>query len=240
MREKRSFFGRTAWLPAVAVGFALLALQLGDEARAHPGTIHLFNGRDLTGWYSFLTGQGKNVDRDGVFKIRDGEIHVTGQHFGYLSTIMDYDRYDLSVDFKWGEKKWPPRENAKRDAGVLYAVRGADMVWANCLELQVQEGDTGDLWLIPGQTEAPAVEVLGHRYGGEKKYQNVVKWSDQERPNGQWNTVRVRALGDRFEHWVNGVLVMRGRALNGTRGRINLQSEGAELVYRKIDLTPLP
>lgn len=218
--------------------FSSAGIAASTGARAEHGR-RLFNGENLDGWYSFLREKGKNNDPDHVFRVHEGEIHVSGKEFGYISTLEEFENFDLTVDFKWGEKKWPPRENAKRDAGVLYAVTGPDMVWSRCLELQVQEGDTGDLWLIPGEGNAPAVTVLGREHGGAKPYANVVKWSDQEKPHGAWNTVRVRCRDGEFQHWVNGVVVMRGRAREGTRGRINLQSEGAEVFYRHIEVIPL-
>jgi hypothetical protein len=214
---------------ALAAGLLAAAVLPGQ---AQGGRVSLFNGRDLTGWYTFVPEFGKNKDPLGIFKVRDGVIHVSGEKFGYISTEKEYENFRFSVDFRWGQKKWPPRENAVRDAGLLYHVQGADMVWANCLELQIQEGDTGDLWLIPGAGNAPSVEVLGATLGGNKNYTRGVKWRELERPHGEWNTVTVVARGDRFEHWVNGKVNLVGRKASQTRGRIQLQSEGAEVQYR--------
>ncbi len=232
-------------VPAAAVGGASLLLACWLLIPAPPvgaqgaRTERLFNGRDLAGWYTFLQESGKNSDPLGVFKVQNGEIHVSGQKFGYISTEKEYADFRLTVDFKWGEKKWPPRETAQRDAGILYHVTGPDLVWANCLECQVQEQDTGDMWLIPGTTTAPSVSVLGKSFGGDKNYTRVVKFADHELPNGQWNRVVIVARGDRFEHWVNGKVNMVGRAASSRRGRINLQSEGAELYYRNIEIEHL-
>jgi len=224
---------------------ALLAAGLGlagaPEARsgAAPRREVLFNGRDLTGWYTFVPESGKNSDPLKIFQVRDGVLQVSGEKFGYVSTEKEYANFRLSVDFRWGQKKWPPRETAVRDAGLLYHVTGPDMVWANCLELQIQEGDTGDLWLIPGGGNTPSVEVLGIPYGGGKNYTRVVKWAELEKPHGEWNTVAVVARGDRFEHWVNGKVNLVGRRASQTRGRIQLQSEGAEIAYRNVVLEHL-
>jgi hypothetical protein len=43
-------------------------------------------------------------------------IHVLGKEFGYLSTVDEYDNFHLTVEFKWGEQKFRPREEAKRDS----------------------------------------------------------------------------------------------------------------------------
>ena len=42
--------------------------------------------------------------------------------------------------------------------------------------------------------------------------------------------------GKHFEHWVNGVKVMEGESMDREKGKIQLQSEGAEVWYRDISL----
>ena len=73
-------------------------------------------------------------------------------------------------------------------------------------------------------------------------------YPDNENPHGEWNTVEVYTSGDSSVHMVNGKVVMHLKNLsmlqNGmktpmTNGRIVLQSEGAELFYRRIVLEPL-
>ncbi len=234
------------WLLRLGTGGAAVAAALtlasasGTPSAAQDGRLEvLFNGKNLDGWYTYIPDHGKNSDPLGIFKVEDGVIHVSGQKFGYISTEKEYSNYRMSLEFKWGQKKWPPRENAVRDAGLLYHCNGDDMVWANCLELQIQEKDTGDMWLIPGKEKSPSVQVLGQSYGGDEKYNRVVKWADHEKPHGEWNKVTVVARGNRFEHWVNGKCNLRGVNASLTKGRIQLQSEGAELYYRNIVLEHL-
>ncbi len=196
----------------------------------------LFNGKNFDGWYTYIRDLGKNNDTLGIFKVEDGTIHVSGEKFGFLSTEKEYENFRLTVEFKWGTKKWPPRENAKRDAGILYYCQGPDKVWNHSLELQIQEGDTGDMWLVPGVGGVkPSLEVNGKSYTGGR----VVKFSDHEKPHGEWNTTVVVARGPEIEHWVNGKLNMKGKNASLTKGKINLQSEGAELWYRNIVLEHL-
>lgn len=227
----------SVWPARVALlGAAVALIASGPAPRAAESrVVQLFNGRDLAGWYTFIPGLGKNNDPNGIFKVHDGVIHVSGEKFAFISTDKEYANYRLSVDFKWGEKKWPPRENAPRDAGILYHCVGPDKVWNKSLELQIQEGDTGDMWLTSGEGGPPELTVLGKRYRGGR----VVKFADYEKPHGQWNTVVVVARGDKIQHWVNGKVNMVGSEASLTRGRINLQSEGAEVYYRNITLEPL-
>src|SRR5207244_12722323 len=84
----------------------------------------LFNGKDLTNFYTYLAAPkkgdkpyGKNHDPEKVFTVHDGMIHVSGKVYGGLITEREYENYHLITEFKWGEKTWPPRENATRDSG---------------------------------------------------------------------------------------------------------------------------
>src|SRR5207248_8542036 len=127
---------------AVIVAAAGMVAAAGSGARAAEKgkTVRLFNGKNFDGLYTFIPGDGKNNDPQGVFTIEDGGIiHVRSYKFGYVSTEKEYENYKLLLEFKWGEKKFPPRENAKRDAGILYHCVGPDKVWMKSLEFQIQE-----------------------------------------------------------------------------------------------------
>ncbi len=192
----------------------------------------IFNGKDLEGWTKFLKKQGLNKDPEHVFKIENGELHVSGQEFGYIATTKSYIDFHLSLEFKWGEKKYPPREREKRDAGICYNVAMLDnRIWPKSIECQIQEGDVGDLWLIDSVTAF--VDGISTE---PKDYAHVVKSKDGERPHGEWNKVEIVSKKGRFSFIVNGVLVNEGEYVSVSSGRILLQSEGAEVYYRDIKI----
>ena len=260
----------------------------------------LWNGQDFSGWVKFLgiphsntevPGQaqdtsgrytqplGQEHDPLGVFSVveQDGEpaIRVSGQIFGTLYTEQDYGNYHLRLQYKWGEKKWPPRENLRRDSGLLYAGFGPPGVvngnWMQSHECQIQEHDAGDYWAVGAvEIQIPSVPVridddpLGnnwfrydpdgkHRTFGTfvtdssqiRKNRRVIKSSDEELPYGQWNTVDLIFYEGNSIHVVNGTVVLRlygsERATEPntvplTSGKILLQSEGAEVYYRAIEI----
>jgi Domain of Unknown Function (DUF1080) len=75
-----------------------------------------------------------------------------------------------------------------------------------------------------------------------------IKQPDNEKPTGQWNTVELICLRDQSIHIVNGKVVMRLHSptrITGdapslvTSGPIILQSEGAEVFYRDIEVRPI-
>jgi 3-keto-disaccharide hydrolase len=166
-----AFFGR--------ITFAWLLVLLGAfVAAADPVTqpIKLFNGKDLSNFYTWLKGLGKNKDPQQVFTVQDGMIRVSGQTFGGFVTEKEFDNYHLVVEFKWGEKTWPPREKATRDSGILLHCVGEDGgssydkdgkpngPWMESIECQMIEGGTGDIILVGGKGK-PSVTVTAEQRG---------------------------------------------------------------------------
>ena len=194
----------------------------------------LFNGKNLSGWYSFLKSKGKNNDTDTVFSVKDGLLHITGKEFGYIVTEKSFNNFHLVVEFKWGEKKYPPRENVVRDNGICYYVVPEDRVWPRSIECQVQERDCGDFWLIDSVT----LVVDGVQMGPTNNTR-VIKKRDNEKPSGEWNRIEVIAQNGKCTHIVNGIVVNEGTDANLRSGRILIQSEGAEIFYRRIDIKEL-
>jgi hypothetical protein len=223
---------RLAWA-ALGLGLGLILAAPVVPVRADDEAITLFNGKDLSGWHIFINHKDKSdprADPNGVFKVEDGVIHISGQEFGCLTTDKEFENYRLTVEFKWGVKKWPPRENAVRDSGILVHCVGPDKVWTKSIECQIQEHDCGDFHLVAGTS----IEV-----DGKVTKSRVIKKTDAEKPTGEWNTVEVVCDGDKITNIVNGVVVNEGIHASETKGKIVLQSEGAEVYYRKVELRPL-
>jgi len=200
--------------------------------------VSLFNGKDLNGWYSFLNSKGKNNDPEKVFNVEDGFLHISGKEFGYICTDKIYKNFHLAVEFKWGIKKYPPRDadTVKRDNGICYYIPKAtkDTVWPKSIECQIQEGDVGDFWLIGGTT----IKVNGVR-SKSQPYTRIQKKADGEMPTGQWNRVEIIANKGKITYIVNGKVVNEGEEPSESEGKILIQSEGAEIYYRKIEIEEL-
>ncbi len=194
----------------------------------------IFNGKDLTGWYSFLRSSGKDNDPDTVFSVSNGLLKITGKQFGYIVTEKTFTDFHLVVEFKWGDKKYPPRENSVRDNGICYYVIPTDKVWPCSVECQIQEGDCGDFWLIDSVTA-----IVDGVQQGPTKNTRVTKKKDNEKPTGEWNRIEVIAKKGKCTHIVNGVVVNEAENVSLRAGRILIQSEGAEIYYRKIDIKEL-
>ncbi len=237
------------------------AMLVAAPAQVHARPIKLFNGRDLTNFYTFLRTKGKNVDPDKVFTVVNGAIRVSGTEFGQFMTNDEFENYRLVVEFKWGAETHAPRKDRARDSGILYHCVGPDKVWHRSVEYQIIEGGTGDIILVDGASMDfdPAhtpryagarlspfgTRLLGGRVNWHKRaadWKDVIDFrgkDDVEKPVGQWNRVEVVADGADFVHLLNGVDVNRGTGADPRKGKILFQSEGAELFFKTIELHPL-
>jgi hypothetical protein len=267
-------------IPAYAVHSAVIICLLASCSNS---SRDLFNGRDLSGWDTYLGPRfdaatrtwdslavpGLNNDPDKVFTVvqEDGEgaIRISGQHFGGISTKDEFSDYHLTLEFKWGQDKYAPKDSSARDSGLLYHAVGAhgagDRFWLRSQEFQVQEGDCGDYWGVAGaefdipasleqgefvyDDEAEPVEFTERTAVGR----HAVKFPDAEKSSGEWNVLELYCVGGDAVHVVNGQVVMKlfnSRQVTGgdettplTKGKIQIQSEGAEVFYRRIKIERL-
>lgn len=204
---------------------------------------------------------GLGNDPLGVFRMgeEDGQpvLHVSGHIYGGLSTTEEFSNYHLRWQFRWGHRKWEPRLDDKRDSGVLFHCvppHGAFWnVWMRSLECQVQEGDCGDFIPLAGAAADLRIPA-DHRKGRPRFDPSGVLTSgidyarhagSTEKPHGEWNTMEIYAVGDRAVFIVNGapnMAICETRQKDGekwkplTRGRIQIQSEAAEIDYRGMEI----
>jgi hypothetical protein len=231
----------------------------------------LFNGQDLSGWYTFIKDRGKNIDPLNVFSVKNGMISISGEEYGSIVTDEEYENYRLTVEFKWGDKTFAPREFNTRDGGVLLHSNGKDGgyngTWMNSIECQIIEGGTGDFIVVGDGTnkfsitanvasekkESPyyyhpdgqPVTINSGRinwYGRDPDWKDEIGFrgkQDVENKVGEWNRIECLAVGDKISIFLNGILVNEAYHVQPQQGRIQIQSEGAEMFFRKVELSPL-
>jgi hypothetical protein len=253
----------------VPLVFVLVASPVAAGPVTQP--IKLFNGKDLTNFYTWLKKQGKNSDPNKVFTVKDGTIRISGEEYGAITTEQEYEDYHLITEFKWGEQTFAPRANATRDSGILLHCVGEDGavggVWMQSIECQMIEGGTGDILMVKGKgpgnvsVTARAVKrdkgtyydpkaepmkfVNGPRinwWGRSPEWKDVKGFrgdKDVEKPLGEWNTLECICDGGNLTYILNGVVVNAATDAEPRRGKLQFQSEGAEVFFRRIDMQPL-
>ena len=227
-----------------------------------------FNGKDLSGFYTFTRDHGYE-DPLQVFTVRDGQIRISGEEYGALITGGNFSNYHLISEWKWGEKTWGRRRSSARDSGILLHSVGPDGAagngWMESVECQIIEGGCGDLILVKGRgrprltcatrlgpdgqlyfdpTGKPVTRDSGrfNWWGRDPSWKDVLGFrgkNDVEAPSGAWNRMEVICDGDTITNIVNGRVVNVGTGASLTEGKIQFQSEGAEIVFRKIEIRPL-
>lgn len=140
--------------------------------------------------------------------------------------------------------------------------------WMYSIECQIIEGGTGDVLVVAdntGKEFTATVPVAAGKQGNSYVYDpngvpatifgGRINWwgrdpewrddinyrgaKDVERPVGEWNRLECIALGRTITIILNGVVVNQCVDVQPRRGRIQVQSEGAEILFRSITLTKL-
>jgi 3-keto-disaccharide hydrolase len=230
------------------LGAMLIDAKLCNAAEPKEQVIHLLQGNDRTPFYSFLKDFGVDKDPHNVFSLSNGVLHITGQYYGYLATKeTNFANYKLVAEFKWGDKTWPPRETNACDSGILVHCGGKDQVWPKSIEAQIIEGGTGDILVVNGAyltvdgvTKGPQIARFDrpgrNPWRDEKGFRGP---HEIEQPRGEWNRMEVLCDGDKVSITVNGHKTLEGVKASPRSGKILIQSEGAEIFFRRLDVYPV-
>lgn len=208
---------------------------------------------------------GYNINQDKVFTVieENGEpiLHINGDIYGCLFTKQEFGNYDLRLKIKWGEKKYVPRVNEPKDSGVLYHSIGECGVeywrtWMLSQEFQVTEAGMGDYWSQASSRSDVKAVKKGKDYffdnsgtltafgGGTGNGNFCHAGVDAENKDG-WNNLELITYGDKSIRIVNGKVVMAlsnsrymvaGEARPLIKGKIQIQSEAAEVFYKDIKI----
>lgn len=219
-------------LPALSL--AILVSYVASAANPPEGFRPLFNGEDLSGWYGDNPHQSRKADdrraaikdQQDDFKkhwtVENGEL-VNDGHGPYATSVRDYGDIELMLEYK---------TVALADSGIY--LRGSP---------QVQIWDT---------TEAGGKWNIGADRGSGGLYNNPKEDADTngkhplvhaDKPFGEWNSLKLRHVGDRIWVWLNHQLVVDNAVFHPffdktkpmpKEGPIHLQTHGGEIRWRNI------
>lgn len=184
---------------------------------------------------------------------------------GHIATKTAWQDYHLRLEYRFGAQRFVPRALQRRNSGLLYHMGPErDRLFPDCVEFQIEEGDTGDaimvntmalqgpllggtpLWpnwipAFPNDYQVP-INAGGYRRQWHRHAGPYERLDD-------WNTLDLYAFGDQAAHLVNGRIVntlfkMLREDAGGARtplisGRIALEFEWAEVMFRNVMIRPL-
>jgi hypothetical protein len=117
-------------------------------------------------------------------------------------------------------------------------ITGKPSMLPNCVEAQLKSGDAGDIYGFKGfKVEGDKTrwfnlpKVAGGLMG-------LKKIEGNEKEPGQWNKYEITVDGDKITAIVNGKKVNDATGCDVRAGKIGLQSEGGEIHFKTVTLTP--
>jgi hypothetical protein len=195
--------------------------------------LELFNGKNLRGWKHVLADPA--VPREQVWTVQDGLIVCRGTPLGVLHTERTFTDFRLEVEYRWAPGASPG------NSGIFSRINGPPRALPRCVEVQLAHGSAGDLLTLQGMkmdsSQPRYFHVAQHELAGD--IDGVKKLQDAEAAPGQWNHVTVVARGSSYGVWVNGQKVNEATGVETLAGPVGLQSEGGEIHFRRVTLTPL-
>lgn len=174
----------------------------------------LFNGKNLKGWTVY--GTEKWYVEDGLLICESGP----DKGYGYLATDDSYKNFDLTLEFL---------QEANGNSGVFFrsTIEGTKITgWQ--AEVAPPGHDTGGIyesygrgWLIKPDPE-----------------------KDKALKMGEWNTMRIRVVGDEVTTWLNGteMITLKDEKIGQADGSIALQIHdggGIKVKWRNIKVEKL-
>ena len=201
------------------------------------GFVAMFNGKNLDGWKGLVENPIKRAkmsakelaDKQAIAdsKMREtwtasnGELVFSG-HGDNIASVKQYGDFEMLVDWKLDPKGKEP------DAGIY--LRGTPQV---------------QIWDI-SRTNVGAQVGSGGLYNNSKHPKNPLKVADNAL--GEWNTFKIRMVGEQVWVWLNGELVVDNVTLENYWDRnqsifpteqIELQAHGSQVWYRDIYIKEL-
>lgn len=195
----------------------------------------LFNGKDLSGWYglnphSVVKLQGEKKDAalakmreefPASWRAEDGEL-VNDGHGPYATTDEEFGDIELRIEYK---------TVPKADSGIYLRGTPQVQIWDNTQVFDPKKPDRrphlGSGGLFNNTPDAP----------GRDPAMNA------DKPFGEWNSFRIRQIGDRTWVWLNGKPVVDNAVMENywdratplpAKGPIMLQTHGGEIRWRNL------
>ena len=149
------------------------------------------------------------------------------------STRKSFTSFKLSVEWRWPDKPG--------NSGVFLRIGGEPKALPRCFECQLKSGDAGTLITFHGLKMDGDAARLSKKSGSEKTGDVTIvkKIEGNEKPPGEWNLYELELRGPSLKVSVNGKLVNEATGCEVLAGPVALQSEGGEVHFRNIRLTPL-
>ncbi len=218
---------------AVALALTITGHAVAQKGSKSKDVVVLFDGKSLDKW------RGYKKEKIGKgWKVADGVLMFDGSGGGDIVTKDEFENFELTLQWKVS-----PGANS----GIMYRVTMGDGApYLSGPEYQILD----DAKHRDGKNAKTSAAALYGLYSADNKKLAEV---------GKWNTAKIVHVGNKVEHWLNGVKVVsaeigsedwKKRVANSKfrnwkkfgaskKGRIALQDHGDKIWFRDIKIKKL-
>ena len=176
---------------------------------------------DVNNWIYILND--KKADVSSVFRMNMGVLSISGESSGYLRTKEEYSNYELRLEYRWTK--------VLANSGVLIHIQPKDTVWPVCYQVQQKAGAAGDIICMNGLWAKECKDSV--------KFTVPKMKPSNEKPLGEWNSMRIICQGKTIKVYVNDLLQNYVTGLTVSKGFIGFQNEGKPLEFRDLFIRKL-
>jgi hypothetical protein len=202
---------------SLRLSFSVLFFALAVAAFAQKKP-QFFTPKDATSWFYVLNDKSLNVNE--VFNMKDGVLYISGESSGYLRTKKKYTNFNLNVEWRWTK--------VLANSGVLVHIQPKDSIWPACYQVQQKADAAGDIICMNGLWAKECTDSI--------KFTVKKMLASNEKPLGEWNSMKIVSKNKTLKVWVNGVLQNNISGLTVSNGYIGFQNEGKPLEFRKLTI----
>jgi hypothetical protein len=231
---------RAILVSACVLGLVLALAPAASAADAPAGAPPqgfkaLFNGKDLAGWHG-LVGNPKTRATMKPEQLAEARAKATAEaakHWRadggelvcdgggpHLCTDAEYGDFEMLIDWKIAPKT---------DSGIYLRGSPQVQIWDPVAGIDQAKVGSGGLYNNQKNPSKPPVVA--------------------DKPAGEWNTFRIRMIGELVSVWLNGQLVVDNVVMENywdrarpiyPRGQLELQTHGGEIRFRNIFIREIP
>ncbi|HAH48971.1 MAG TPA: hypothetical protein DCM07_29850 [Planctomycetaceae bacterium] len=184
-----------------------------------PGPEKLLNGGNFWDHWKYVSEEEKEANRNLTWKVISGGkdqpsvLVCSGKPYGYIRTQKIYENFQFSLEWMY-----PNDPNA--NSGILLFTTEPDKVWPKAFQVQLHRPEAGYVFPTPGS--------------GAKSANKLSPTMPLDLPLGKWHQCVLTCRSGNISVMINGVKLGEVTGCDPSKGAIALQSEGAEIHFRKL------
>lgn len=177
-----------------------------------------FTNSDTSNWVYVINN--KTLEPTALFAMDNGVLKISDVSAGYLRTKKAYKNFTLTVEWRWTK--------VAANSGVLIHIQPNDTVWPKCFQVQQKADAAGDIICMNG--------LWANECTDKVKFTVPKMKPSNEKPLGEWNTMKIISKNGTLEVYINGELQNKITGMTAKKGFIGFQAEGKPMEFRNLKI----